>query len=73
MDAGGGMKDLGTLGGPNSGAHDISDAGQVTGGSTPSPNSVFHDFLWTQADGTACTNEVFGDPIVGTVKECSIK
>ena len=27
----------------------------------------------TLTDGTACTNEVFGDPIVGTVKQCSIK
>ena len=27
----------------------------------------------TLTDGTACTNEVFGDPIVGTVKQCSIQ
>ena len=27
----------------------------------------------TLTDGTACTNDVFGDPIYGTVKECAIK
>ena len=27
----------------------------------------------TLTDGTACTNEVFGDPIYGTVKECAIR
>jgi hypothetical protein len=27
----------------------------------------------TLTDGTACTNEVFGDPIFGTVKQCSIR
>jgi hypothetical protein len=26
----------------------------------------------TLTDGTACTNDVFGDPIFGTVKECAI-
>ena len=29
--------------------------------------------LKTLTDGTACTNEVFGDPIYGTVKECAIR
>src|SRR5687768_18286339 len=27
----------------------------------------------TLTDGTACTNEVFGDPIFGTVKQCAIR
>ena len=27
----------------------------------------------TLTDGTACTNEVFGDPIFGTVKDCAIR
>ena len=27
----------------------------------------------TLTDGTACTNEVFGDPIYGTVKQCAIR
>ena len=27
----------------------------------------------TLADGTACTNAVFGDPLVGTVKACAIR
>ena len=27
----------------------------------------------TLTDGTACTNEVFGDPIYGTVKACAIR
>ena len=30
-------------------------------------------FFKTLTDGTACTNEVFGDPIVGTVKDCAIR
>ena len=34
-------------------------------------NGSFVFKTWT--DGTACTNEVFGDPIVGTVKQCSIQ
>jgi len=29
--------------------------------------------LKTLTDGSACINEVFGDPIYGTVKQCSIK
>ena len=29
-------------------------------------------FFETLTDGTACTNDVFGDPIFGTVKQCSI-
>jgi parallel beta-helix repeat protein len=29
-------------------------------------------FYKTLSDGTACTNSVFGDPIVGVVKECAI-
>ena len=29
-------------------------------------------FFQTLTDGTACANEVFGDPISGTVKQCSI-
>jgi hypothetical protein len=29
-------------------------------------------FFRTLTDGTACTNEVFGDPIFGTVKQCAI-
>ena len=30
-------------------------------------------FFKTLTDGTASTNEVFGDPIVNSVKECSIQ
>ena len=30
-------------------------------------------FFETLTDGTACTNEVFGDPIPGTVKQCAIR
>jgi concanavalin A-like lectin/glucanase superfamily protein/PASTA domain-containing protein/Big-like domain-containing protein/purple acid phosphatase-like protein/lysyl oxidase len=30
-------------------------------------------FYKTLSDGTACTNAVFGDPIVGTVKDCAIR
>ena len=30
-------------------------------------------FFKTLADGTPCTNEVFGDPIFGTVKQCAIR
>ncbi len=29
-------------------------------------------FYKTLSDGTSCTNSVFGDPIVGVVKECAI-
>jgi len=30
-------------------------------------------FYKTLSDGTACTNAVFGDPIVDVVKSCSIR
>jgi hypothetical protein len=30
-------------------------------------------FLKTLTNGIACTNEVFGDPIYGTVKQCAIR
>jgi hypothetical protein len=30
-------------------------------------------FYQTLSNGTACTNAVFGDPIVGTVKQCAIQ
>ena len=34
-------------------------------------NGLF--FFKTLTDGTACTNEMFGDPIYGTVKQCAIE
>ncbi len=30
-------------------------------------------FFKTLSDGTACTNAVFGDPILGTAKECALR
>jgi probable HAF family extracellular repeat protein len=43
--------DLGTLGGAESHALDVNDAGQVVGYSTFSGSGVFHAFLWTQGGG----------------------
>ena len=44
-----GIRDLGTLGGPNSVANGINDNGQVVG--TADNTIGFHAFLWTQATG----------------------
>jgi len=46
----GGAIDLGTLGGPSSGAGFVTNAGQVVGLVYPSP-TTWHAFSWTQAGG----------------------
>ena len=48
------LRELGTLGGPHSGAHDINDAGHIVGyASTPQPRyeNVFERHGFLQADG----------------------
>lgn len=48
--AGGGMRDLGTLGGMNSEALGVNDAGQVVGDAQVASGDS-HAFIWTQAHG----------------------
>ena len=48
-----GLVDIGTLGGPDSWANAINDAGQVAGFSTTTVPGEYHAFVWTPGQGMA--------------------
>ena len=51
------VKDLGTLGGPESFAYDINDLGQVVGGAADS-TGVIVPFVWSKSTGMACVGKM---------------
>ena len=53
------VKDLGTLGGPESFAYDINDLGQVVGGASDA-SKVIVPFVWAKATGMVCVGKMPG-------------
>ena len=51
------VRDLGTLGGPESFAYDINDLGQVVGGASDA-SGVTVPFVWTKTAGMACVGKM---------------
>jgi probable HAF family extracellular repeat protein len=67
-DAQGGIQDLGTLGGSNSLAIDINDAGQVIGSSQIAGDAVTHYFLWSAQNGMTDLNTLIGVSVTSAVE-----
>ena len=55
---------------------DINDRGEILGLSDGRPvvwaHGIITPLLKTLTDGTACTNQVFGDPAPDVAKSCSL-
>jgi probable HAF family extracellular repeat protein len=64
----GAIQDLGTLGGTNSAAIDINDAGLVIGSSQIAGDAVTHFFLWSALGGMADLNTLIGVPLESVVE-----
>jgi probable HAF family extracellular repeat protein len=66
--AAGAIQDLGTLGGTNSAAIDINDAGQVIGWSQIAGDAATHFFLWTVGTGLQDLNTVIHPDVTSVVE-----
>jgi probable HAF family extracellular repeat protein len=66
----GGMQDLGTLGGNESGANDVNDAGQVVGWANPMSSDYpvgYHAFLWTASGGMIDLEPLGGNSVASRI------